>query len=390
MPISGSWRYQKSEHGWINCAVLSPDGKHIALGTERGWAGVMDGVTGEPVASLVGHSLRVYSIAFSPDGKRVLTGSGDHTARIWEVDRGKLVATLKGHRDGLTAVAFSSDGKEALTISADGSAKLWDVPGDDLLSSQAASTKEIHAVAFSSDGMQLLSAGYDDTARVWDASSGRLVLVAELKGHDGIVVAATFTDDGERVITGSYDKTARIWDAKTGKETAKLSGHNNAVLSLGTDEARLISAGADWTVRTWDTTSRAPLSVFPIPGERREVIALSRDGRLAAFPGAENAANIWSVEDSKLVASLGVDTERLRHASFGPDGSRILLIRENDVVRHYRTAKIWDVAGRRPLVSLDEGADDMEVVSSAPTADAWFLGTTTAGSEYGTPKRGGC
>jgi WD40 repeat protein len=359
----GGLTIKDSDGSWIRCAALSPDGKRIALGKESGWAGVVDAVTGERVASVMGHSLRVNSIAFSPDGKRILTASDDRTAEIWDVDRDALVATLAGHSDGLTSVAFSSDGQDALTIGRDASARLWEAPRDDLLNSQEASTKEIGVVTFSPDGKLLLSAGYEAIARVWDASSRRLVPVAEVKGLDPPIAAAAFSGDQGSVITGGFEGTVRISNARTGKEMANRSEHTGAIRSLGTGEARVISAGADWAVRTWDTTSPAPPAVFNIPGERREVVALSRDGRLVAAPDAREGVNIWSVADGKLVAFLGEDAERLRYASFGLNGSRVLLIRENDVVRHYKTAKIWDVASRSPLVSLQEGADLIEVAS---------------------------
>lgn len=36
-----------------------------------------------------------------------------------------------------------------------------------------------------------------------------------------------------RCATGSYDRTARIWNVENGIETACLTGHENAVFSIG-------------------------------------------------------------------------------------------------------------------------------------------------------------
>ena len=349
-------------HGWILCATLSPDGSRIAYGTDSGWAGVLDAATGHPVVSLVGHTIRVRAIAFSTDGKHVLTGSDDRTARIWDAETGKLVATLAGHRDAIISVAFSSDGKQSLTVSADGSAKLWDVPPNVLLSSWKASTKELAAAAFSPDGNRLVSAGYDNTARVWNVGTG--LLESELKGHENLVIGAIFTEDGKRVITGSYDETVRIWETKAApKEMMKLAGHGWQLPGLVTETGQVVGAGGDWFVRIWDGVRTTPQSVFRIPGERREVVSLSRDGIFVAGPDADETVTVWRIADGKLVTTLKGDTERLRFAAFSPDSRRILLIRENNVVRHYRTAKIWDIAGRWPLVSLEEGVDLMQLAS---------------------------
>src|SRR5262249_52573666 len=248
---------------------------------------------------------------------------------IWEVDGGTPVATLVGHRDDITAVAFSADGKEALTAGADGTAKLWAVPASELMLSKAG-TAEIGAVSFSRDGKRLVSAGYDKKARVWDPIAGQLLF--DLEGHDNIVVAAAFADDGTGMATGSYDQTVRVWNAKTGREIANLRGHDNAVRAVAIDATRIISAGADATVRSWNRVSFAPLRTFRIPGARHEGIALSHDGRLVAMPDDETAMRIWNVENGKLASALIGDTERLRYAVFSPDNLRILLIRENDVI----------------------------------------------------------
>ena len=75
-----------------------------------------------------GHSSYVNDVAFSPDGKHLATGSDDKTARVWEVASGACVATLEGHSDGVTGVAFSPvDGKFLATASGDNTARVWEV-----------------------------------------------------------------------------------------------------------------------------------------------------------------------------------------------------------------------------------------------------------------------
>lgn len=361
--VNGNLAPPESEHGWVLCAAFSPDGKRIGLGTESGWAGVLDAATGKPVVSLVGHTLRVHTIAFSNDGKRVVTGSGDRTGRIWDAGRGQPITILVGHRDDLTSVAFSSGGKECLTVGAGESAKLWDVPADDLLLSwQASANNKIRAAAFSPDSNQIVSAG-ENTARVWNAKSGQLV--ASLEGHEKIVNAAVFSADGQHVITGSYDETVRFWEVKAAKngKILRATGHGWQVPGPAPGKHRVVGVGQDWMVRTWDLEGTAPPVEFRIPTERREVTALSHDGQFVAAVDPEETMNIWRIANGQSIAALKGDTEHLRQAIFSPSGDRMLLIRENTVVRAYRTAKIWDISRRRPLVSLEEGVDDMEDAS---------------------------
>ena len=55
-----------------------------------------------------GHSYEINAVAFSPNGLHVATGSNDQTAIIWDAKSGKLSHTL--HHDNIVwAVAFSPD-----------------------------------------------------------------------------------------------------------------------------------------------------------------------------------------------------------------------------------------------------------------------------------------
>jgi WD40 repeat protein len=63
--------------------AFSPDGRTLAsAGTDR-TVRLWDPVTGQPTATLFGHTEIVFSVAFSPDGHTLATGSMDGTVRLW-------------------------------------------------------------------------------------------------------------------------------------------------------------------------------------------------------------------------------------------------------------------------------------------------------------------
>ena len=63
--------------------AFSPDGVHIASGSEDNTVRVWDASTGQPVGEpLTGHRSRATSVAFSPDGQVILSGSFGNTMRL--------------------------------------------------------------------------------------------------------------------------------------------------------------------------------------------------------------------------------------------------------------------------------------------------------------------
>jgi WD40 repeat protein len=73
-------------HGdWVNAVAFSPDGAHIASGSENGTVRLWDMRRGDELAKIEGHQDVVLCLAFSPDGKHIVSGSEDHTLQMWGV-----------------------------------------------------------------------------------------------------------------------------------------------------------------------------------------------------------------------------------------------------------------------------------------------------------------
>jgi WD40 repeat protein/predicted Ser/Thr protein kinase len=112
----------------IRNAVLSPQGKHIAVCVEReNVARLYDCATGAE-RSLAGHRDFVSGLAFSPEGSTLATGSMDGTIRLWSATSGETIASLPGHMQETTDVAFSPDGRTLASLGQNESLKLWHLP----------------------------------------------------------------------------------------------------------------------------------------------------------------------------------------------------------------------------------------------------------------------
>ena len=73
-----------------------------------------------------GHDDDVRSVCFSPDGKHIASGSDDKTVKIWNASTGKLQSTLTGHGAPVTQLEFR-DATTLVSTSRDGTLRFWDV-----------------------------------------------------------------------------------------------------------------------------------------------------------------------------------------------------------------------------------------------------------------------
>jgi WD40 repeat protein len=116
---------------------------------------------------------------------------------------------------------------------------------------------DIFTLAMSRDGQRIAAGEVFGTIRVWDNLEDR-PRVRALYGHQKYVTALAFAEDGNRLASGSADTTARVWDLRSASSASTvLSGHTDAITALAmtpTDpraETRVVTTGADGTVRVW-------------------------------------------------------------------------------------------------------------------------------------------
>ena len=163
----------------------------------------------------------------------------------------------------------------------------------------------VYSVSWSPDGTRLATGSEDGTAKVWDAADGRERLT--LRGHVGRVYSVSWSPDGTRLATGSEDGTAKVWDAAGGRERLTLRGH------AGSGLLRVLVAGRD------------------AAGDGESMMARRRCG---TRPTAANG----SPSGGMRAGSVAV--------SWSPDGTRLATGSEDG------TAKVWDAAGGRELLTL--------------------------------------
>jgi WD40 repeat protein/DNA-binding winged helix-turn-helix (wHTH) protein len=276
-------------------AHFSPDGQRIVTSSaDHREAQVWDRASDNLVATLQGHSLKIWNAAFSPDGLRIVTASADRTARVWNSTNGHLLLTLQGHAGAVYSAAFSPDGTQIVTASADRTAKVWNSLNGQLIATLQGHSDEIWTAVFSPDGRLIATASLDHTARLWSSLDGRLL--ATLK-HADVVAAVRFSPDAKYVVTASWDHIARVWSATDGRLIATLEGHTDKLNSaaFSPDSRYIVTASDDHTAKVWTVSNYSLGATLNSHGDQVWDAAFSPDSQYIVTASLDQTARIWRV-----------------------------------------------------------------------------------------------
>ena len=271
----------------------------------------------ELVATLVGHSDRVYGLDFSADGRLLASGSWDDTIRIWDVASGEELRAVEAEGDW--DVFFAPDDEHVASTEG----LICDIASGD----QVQSLEVIggHAT-FSPDGCWMASAGFNAPILVWNVGTGETVQT--LEGHTDRVFGMAFSPDGRLLATGSgmgpsdvSDFTVKIWDLETGQKLRSLKGHGGDVhaVTFSPDGALVASASIDYTVKVWDV-KRGELVHTLWHQDGLWDVDFSPDGALLASGGVARKVRLWDVATGEELPVLRHDDELLAVA-FSPSGA---------------------------------------------------------------------
>ncbi|KAG8756525.1 Cytosolic iron-sulfur protein assembly protein [Serendipita sp. 396] len=149
------------------------------------------------VATLEGHSDRVWAVAWNPVQRVIASCSADKTVRMWSYNR--------------------SGGRE--DNGEDGSSKAVEfLPATEITTGHR---KTVRSIAWSPSGKNLATASFDSSVSVWERlegdeeegeSLGEWECVSTLEGHDSECKSVAYSNDGGLIASCSRDKSVWIWE----------------------------------------------------------------------------------------------------------------------------------------------------------------------------------
>lgn len=227
--------------------------------------------------TLTAHQEWVRSLSLSPDGKRLLTGDDRGRAVFWDIPEGKELRRLQA-RGWLQAAALAPDAKLALTCEFapryarfPNAVKLWDLSTGEVKLDldrefrQGNAVLGMAAAAFAPDGkLAALGKGGEvegGSGKVYLVDVGTGKKVRELSGHQYGVTGIVFHPDGKHLATCGRDTVVRLWQVADGKLVKEFGKPRGGQFKDWT-HAVAISAGGRWLAAA-DMAGQVQVWSFP-------------------------------------------------------------------------------------------------------------------------------
>lgn len=261
----------------VTSVAASPDGALLASASTDNIIRLWDRETGEASLALEGHAAEVTALEFLPGRALLVSASADQTIRFWNLDDGSLAGRVdtSSEINGLTLLA---NGTRMATAHADNFARYWVVP-DGPTQTLAEVAEEASVLAVSPDRQFFATANAAGLIRVVDVDCGQLLDVS-WQAHDGAVTAMSFSSAGTRLVSAGADGTVRLWDYTTGSPVVIRPTFDPAAEATAVAAAKPVASGPE--LSTLRGTPGAVTAVS-IRADGKEVTAGMSDGEVTVW-----------------------------------------------------------------------------------------------------------
>lgn len=279
-----------------------------------------------------------------------------------------LLAALSNRMSSeIRGLALSRDGRTVLLgTSGRGGSIVWmhdterkadrsSFTGPDARLSSAALSRDTRLVALTGFGLmpEFSTMIPDCPVQLWDLEKG--MEIRRFPGHEGGVGRVEFSRDERRLISAGRDFTARTWDVATGKQIACFKGHSSNIVCHATfspDGEVAVSGGChDGKIQFWDPTTGAALRTIQVELTDIRCVRFEENGRRLAVGTGHQEANrtetktfgvaclvrLFDVKSGKELRAFHGHEKPVTLVAFVPGGKRIISGAGDYSVR------VWDI-----------------------------------------------
>jgi WD40 repeat protein len=194
-------------------------------------------------------------------------------------------------------------------------------------------------------------------------------LVAQL-GHEQMVRSAQVSPDGRRVLTAGWNGTVITWDAESGLQLRVIAAHNMGIASASfSPDGRWIATGSDdGTAKLWDAETGGELHTLAGHSAPISSVAFAPDARRIVTTSYDATARIWDAATGQELLVLSGHAGTVTAAAFTPDGSVITTGAD-------RTARLWDGETGKQVRAFTGHTNGVWSLALSPRGDRLLTGS---------------
>ena len=175
--------------------------------------------------------------------------------RLWSPYLDTPTAVIGNHAGGVTGLAFHPNNQQVFSVGADGTLRAWQLTSTP--AKEIAAASPIRDLLVVPNQMQAITTADDLSIRVWDLATGQPI--RELPKSTAPVTSLALAANGGLLGAGDETGRIRVMNFADGADRGSLAGHEGPVrdIAILADNARMITAGQDGTVRLWQVDRKS-------------------------------------------------------------------------------------------------------------------------------------
>ena len=294
------------------------------------------------MSTLLGAEEVPTAVAVDSSGARVVVGteSGDIVLAAVPPDSGvpTLIRRISSTGDLSSVITFSPDDSLFATGGYLGSTRMFVAEtGAAFGVPLTASSDVINDLSFSPDGRMLAAGGLDGTGSVWSLDGSRTI-GSPVEGHEDAVVAALATPDGSMLVTAGFDGRVIAHNISTHDDRWTTSVGEPIVSAVLDPRGTRVAIGtAGGQLRLLDITDGTAKGTARFDGVVAGLAWSSVQPLLAVAVASEESHGAVQFIDSTTLETVR-DSDDITGGTpiavaFAPDGQRLAVVADNNVVR---------------------------------------------------------